>query len=186
MHCSTSGFHLTPRLTARRRGPRSLAHRFFSSRGPATVQDFAKWSGMTATDAKKGLEAVKERLDSETADGKTHWFAPSTKRTAKQRAPTAHLLSIYDEYISGYKDRSAIVSARNGARLMAMGNALTSIVVVNGQITGTWKRRVEKGTALITIEPFDRLTKAERQALEAAVQAYGDFLGMPAAHPTLM
>ena len=159
----------------------SLAHRFFSSRGPATVQDFAKWSGMTATDARKGLEGVKERLDSETADGKTYWFAPSTKRTAKQRAPTAHLLSIYDEYVSGYKDRSAIVSARNGARLIAMGNALTSIVVVNGQITGTWKRRVEKGTAVITIELFDRLTKAEHQALEAAVQAYGDFLGMPAA-----
>ena len=69
---------------------------------------------------------------------------------------------------------------------MAMGNALTSIVVVNGQITGTWKRRDEKGTALITIELFDRLTKAEHQALEAAVQAYGDFLGMPAAHPTLI
>ena len=30
---------------------------------------------MTASDAKKGLEAVKGRLDSETADGKTHWFA---------------------------------------------------------------------------------------------------------------
>jgi uncharacterized protein YcaQ len=56
----------------------SLAHRFYSSRGPATVQDFAKWSGMPATDAKKGLEAVKERLDSETADGKTYWFAPSS------------------------------------------------------------------------------------------------------------
>ena len=61
-----------------------------------------------------------------------------------------------------------------------MGNALTSIVVVNGQITGTWKRRVEKGTAVITIELFDRLTKAGHQALEAAVQAYGDFLGMTA------
>jgi Winged helix DNA-binding domain len=159
----------------------SLAHRFFSSRGPATVQDFAKWSGMTATDAKKGLEAVTERLNSESADGKTYWFAASTKPRAKQRVPTAHLLSIYDEYVSGYKDRSAIVSARNGARLMAMGNALTSIVVVNGQITGTWKRRVEKGTADIRIELFDRLTKAEHQALKAAVQAYVDFLGMPAA-----
>ena len=53
---------------------------------------------------------------------------------------------------------------------MAMGNALTSIVVVNGQITGTWKRRVEKGTAVIAIELFDRLTKAEHQALEAARQ----------------
>jgi hypothetical protein len=159
----------------------SLSHRFFSSRGPATVQDFAKWSGVIATDATKGLEAVKERLDSETADGKTYWFAPSTKRTAKQRAPTAHLLSIYDEYISGYKDRSAIGSAQIGARLKAMGNALTSIVIVNGQITGTWKRRVEKGTAVIRIELFDRLTKAEHQALAAAVQSYGDFLGMPAA-----
>ena len=61
----------------------SLAHRFFSSRGPASVQDFAKWSGVTATDAKKSLEAVKERLDSETADGKTYWFAPSTKPNGK-------------------------------------------------------------------------------------------------------
>ena len=64
---------------------------------------------------------------------------------------------------------------------MAMGNTLTSIVVVNGQITGTWKGRVGKGTAVITIELFDRLRKAEHQALEAAVQAYGYFLEMPAA-----
>ena len=91
------------------------------------------------------------------------------------------MLWIYDRYVSGYKDHSAISHAPNGARLMAMGNALTSIVVVNGQITGQWKRRVEKGTAVIRTELFDRLTKAEHQALEAAVQASGDFLEMPAA-----
>ena len=42
------------------------------------------------------------------------------------------------------------------------------------------KRRLEKGTAVIGIELFHRLTKAEHQALEAAVQSYGDFLEMPA------
>ena len=50
---------------------------------------------------------------------------------------------------------SGLMHVRNGARLMAMGNALTSIVVVNGQITGTWKRRVAKGTAVIRMELFD-------------------------------
>ena len=33
------------------------------SRGPATVHDFAKWSGLTVADAQSGLEAVKARLE---------------------------------------------------------------------------------------------------------------------------
>ena len=32
-----------------------LSRRYFLSRGPATVQDFAKWSGMTIADATGGL-----------------------------------------------------------------------------------------------------------------------------------
>jgi hypothetical protein len=31
-----------------------LARRYFLSRGPATVQDYAKWSGLTMSDARRG------------------------------------------------------------------------------------------------------------------------------------
>ena len=35
-----------------------LARRYFTSHGPATVHDFAWWSGLTVTDARAGLESV--------------------------------------------------------------------------------------------------------------------------------
>jgi hypothetical protein len=52
-----------------------LARRYFASHGPATVHDFAWWSGLTVTDARAGLEGVKSELESEDVDGRTFWFA---------------------------------------------------------------------------------------------------------------
>jgi hypothetical protein len=36
-----------------------LTKRFFTSRGPATIYDFAWWSGLSVSEAKKGIEMVK-------------------------------------------------------------------------------------------------------------------------------
>jgi hypothetical protein len=152
-----------------------LAGRYFTSRGPATVQDFAKWSGLTLVDARRGLEAVKARLRQEVVDGHLYWLAPS-RPSAKRASPTACLLSIYDEYVSGYKDRSAIGTSEAGARLIALGNALTCIIVVDSQIVGTWKRRLGKDAVAIETTLFARLTKAESRALALAARRYGDFL----------
>jgi hypothetical protein len=167
-------------VTTRERAAALLAERFFRSRGPATVHDFAKWSGLTIVEARTGLEAATERFECEQLDDKTYWFAAPNGKTTQRRQPTVHLLSIYDEYVSGYKDRSAIVSAANGARLMAMGNALTSIVVIDGQISGTWKRRLDRESVAIEIVMFDRATTSDDRALEIAVTRYGTFLGLAA------
>ena len=91
------------------------------------MQDFAKWSGLTVTDARSGLEAVQAQLDREMVDGQTYWFSTLTP-SAKDVSPTVHLLSIYDEYVLGYKDRSAIVNTEVGNKLMALGNALSRIL----------------------------------------------------------
>ena len=154
-----------------------LARRYFISRGPATVQDFAKWSGLTLADARHGLEAVQTQLQHEMVDGQTYWF--STSMPAKESSPTAYLLSIYDEYISGYKDRSAIGSPRHAARLSAMGNALTYIVILDSQIVGTWKRTFKKEAVVIEINLFIRLTKTQNRAIAVAAERYGAFLNLP-------
>ncbi len=154
-----------------------LSRRYFTSRGPATVHDFAKWSGLTITESRTGLEAVKHGLEREVTDGKEYWFAPLKAAVPNDASATAHLLSIYDEYVSGYKDRSAIVSATNGARLMAMGNALTGIVVVDGSIVGVWKRTINDDAVLVRLEGFARFSKAETSAVNAALERYGLFLG---------
>src|SRR5215831_14045710 len=51
-----------------------LAGRYFTSRGPATLQDFAWWSGLTTADASAGLEMAKRSLAQETVKGQTYWL----------------------------------------------------------------------------------------------------------------
>ncbi|MEP7188491.1 MAG: crosslink repair DNA glycosylase YcaQ family protein [Roseiflexaceae bacterium] len=99
---------------------------------------------------------------------------------ARECAPDAVLLSIYDEYISGYKDRSAMVAPSYGARLQALGNALTAIVVVDGQVVGTWKRALKKDAVVIETDIFAALSNAESQAVATAIDRYAAFLQLPA------
>src|SRR5262249_29764738 len=106
-----------------------LARRYFRSRGPATVQDFAKWSGLTVSDARRGLEAVQSVLQNELIDGQSLWFSPPARQVTRT-ARTAYLLSTYDEFISGYKDHRAVATDEIGARLKSLGNVLTHIMVV--------------------------------------------------------
>jgi hypothetical protein len=157
-----------------------LTRRYFMSRGPATVQDFVKWSGLTTADARSGLAMVKAQLHHEVINGQAYWLSPAAP-VAEVTAPAAYLLSIYDEYVSGYKDRSAMGDASAAARLLALGNALSYIIVIDGRVVGTWKRTLSKGAVTIETNIFASLTEAENQAVAAAAQQYGAFLERPVA-----
>jgi len=156
-----------------------LTKRYFTSRGPATLQDFAWWSGLTIKDAKNGIEMVKSQLVSETINGQVYWFVGS-KSPAKRKSTVAHLLPNYDEYIVGYTDRRLIHDASHDKKLDARGNVLfQNTIVINGQIKGTWKRTLKKNEVVIELTPFTKLTKDEDQAVTHAAERYGKFLELP-------
>lgn len=156
-----------------------LARRFYTSRGPATVHDFAKWSGLTLAEARHGLEAAMPSLESEVIDGKTYWFSAPPTRRELRRSPIAHLISIYDEYISGYRDRTAIITAGHAARLRRSGNAATSVVAVNGRIVGLWRRTFRRRGVDVRVKLFKRITPAEQRAVQTAVTQYCSFIELP-------
>jgi hypothetical protein len=161
-----------------------LTRRYFMSRGPATVYDLAKWSGLTVADARHGLEGIKSQLEQAVVDGQTYWFsisAPSSILAPAERnpSPKAYLLSVYDEYISGYKDRSAIMDAEVGAGLNALRNALSYIIVIDGRVVGSCRRILQKGGVIVETDNFIQLTEAEKRAIASAADQYGNFLGLP-------
>jgi len=156
----------------------NFAQRYFTSHGPASVQDFAKWSGLTVADAGRGLEAIKDQLQHEVLNGYDYWFAPN-QALAPAASPTAYLLSIFDEYLIGYKDRSMIAQPEVAAKLFTMGNVLTTVVVIDGRIVGSWRRVLGKDVVTITIDYFARVTKAQQRAVAVAAQKYGEFLEKP-------
>jgi hypothetical protein len=54
-------------------------------------------------------------------------------------------------------------------------------MIIDGQVVGTWKRTLSKGSVIVTPKPFTRLKKTETQGLAGATRRYGGFLGRPAA-----
>jgi len=154
-----------------------FARRYFTSHGPATLQDFVWWSGLTVADARASLEMVKSQFMHEVVDGQTYWFSTSMP-PAKDLSQTAYLLPNYDEYIVGYKDRSAMFDASHTNKLDSRGNVLFNhTIVLDGRVVGTWTRTIKKDGALITPSLFTPLNKAETRAFLASASRYGAFLG---------
>jgi hypothetical protein len=150
---------------------RELAERYFASHGPAALKDFVWWSGLTVADAKRSVAAAD--LSNQDFGGTAYWFRDL------QDAPqeTAYLLPAFDEYLVGYKDRSAVLPQKHSMKIVPGGNGMfLPVVVVDGRVAGTWKRAQKKDGVAISIDPFENLGR-ESDAIEAAAERYGKYLG---------
>jgi hypothetical protein len=144
------------------------ALRYFRSHGPATVDDFAWWTGLTKADARAGHAAVADELASLDVDGTTMWLGPETPglldgaRTAARRAL---LLPGFDELVLGYGDRSAVLPPDFADHVVPGGNGMfLATVVVAGRAVATWRRpRTAAGTPVVT--PFRTLPRAAAAAV---------------------
>jgi hypothetical protein len=155
-----------------------LAKRYFRSHGPATLQDFVWWSGLTINDARKGIEFIKSQLVCETIDSQSYWLvnAPSESKPFSG----AHLLPNYDEYMVGYTDRTSIFDTAHKGQLDSRGNILFQYtIMLGGLVAGTWKRTIKNKEVVIELSPFMTLTNAQNQVVIAAAQDYGKFLELP-------
>jgi hypothetical protein len=156
-----------------------LAQRYFTGHGPATLQDLMWWSGLPAADARVALELAASRLAREVVNGQTYWFSPDLP-TPQAAAPTAHLLPGFDEYLLGYRDRSAVLDPAHATNIVPGGNGIFKpIMVIDGWVVGAWKRTLRKTKVLVEFDSFEPLSPVQMAAAAAAAEPYGRFLGLP-------
>lgn len=157
-----------------------LASRYFTGHGPATVSDFAWWSGLSRPDARLATHLARARLDEESVGGHTVWFQQKAGRPAA-RPSGARLLPAFDEYVIGYADRSAVLDLARVKLVNAGGGILKPILVYDGQVVGIWRRRFARGKVLFLPAPFRPLAKTKLRSLQTEFARYAAFLGIPAA-----
>lgn len=154
-----------------------LAQRYFTGHGPATLHDFVWWSGLTVTDARAGLSAAAPQLGHESAGGQDYYFAQDLP-SAHPRPHEAFLLPPFDEFLVGYRDRSASLDKVHSQLVVPGGNGIFNpIVVIDGRVMGTWKRAFQKDAVALTFSPFSSFSGEQTQAIEAAAERYGRFVG---------
>jgi hypothetical protein len=151
---------------------------YFSTRGPATAQDFSWWSGLRMPDARRGIEIAGKALERVRVDDRDYWQTPDAPIAS--RTATVHLLPNYDEFFIGYKDRSAI-GRRLGSHALVVGSDffVAHVVVVDGQLIGGWRRRLDSTGVGVTMDLLSRLTAAEQKRLDTALKRLAAFLQQP-------
>jgi len=120
-----------------------LAKRYFVSHGPATIKDYAWWSGLSLRDARAGVEMVKSDLTNIDINNQTYWFSALSK-VPKSNTTNVHYLPAYDELTVGYTDRSAVIDNKKGGRAIPALVNLNPVILSNSHIMGNWRRTIKK------------------------------------------
>ncbi len=156
----------------------TVATRFFASHGPATMRDFVGWTGLTVADAKLGVYLAQSSLERMLTPEGEYWMA--NERSPESHEPRAHLLPGFDEFMLGYKDRSAALAPKFANRIVPGANGVfLSTLVLDGQVCGTWRRAARAKSVEIEAEPFARISAATRKTFAAPMARYAQFLGVP-------
>jgi hypothetical protein len=151
-----------------------LTRLYCRSHGPATLQDFVWWSGLSTADAKRGLEVGGSRLEKVTIGEKVYWSVRASEAPLSS-STTAHLLPVFDEYFVAYKDRQSVFESKDGKSLSTW-DSLGPAIVFNGVAAGTWKRTNDKKSLEVK---FTRVLKnTERAAIAQATTRYAEFLAL--------
>jgi hypothetical protein len=148
-----------------------LTLRYFRSHGPASLQDFVWWSGLTTADARRGIALAEGEL----RKVDVYWSASNPPSNFRASDARADFLPQYDEYNVAYKHRGLVVPPGTTA-----WNQLGPGVIVNGIIVGTWTSRLDHQSLLIEVTPSQPLKPTKRRAIANAADRYGAYFELPA------
>jgi hypothetical protein len=164
-----------PRRLEREEAVAELTLRYFKSHGPAQLQDFVWWSGLTMADARRGIALAGQGLEHQTIDGKEYWFDAGAGRS-RDAAGAAHLLPNFDEYTVAFRDRAEVMHT---SHQLEPALVLSNIVTVGGKIRGTWRRTLGRNDVSLEIHALDRLNPSEMVAVEQVASRFGRYLELP-------
>jgi hypothetical protein len=148
----------------------TLATRYFQSHGPATIKDFAWWSGLTMADARAGVESAK--VQSQVLK------APPPLGCARG---AHYLLPNYDEYLIAYRDRGGFLDPARPSLVLGPAMEYPHQVVLDGRVAGSWRRTMTKASARVALRLYARPSRPQAAALAAQANLLGTFLGVPCA-----
>lgn len=150
-----------------------LAQIYFSGHGPATLHDFVWWSGLSVGEARQGLEAIQADFVSETIDRQKYWI-PNIHLQQPDKNRQLHLLPAFDEYIVGYKDRTAVLTSENHRKAISSNGVFRPVVIKNGKAISLWKKATS-GKNFITLAPFEPIDHETQQQIDTATRRFQAF-----------
>jgi Winged helix DNA-binding domain len=141
-----------------------LVLRYLAAFGPATVKDAQTWSGLTR------LREVTDKLRPHLVTfrdehGAELFDLPDAPRPDPDTPAPPRFLYDYDNLLLSHADRSRVITGGYHEQGFAMDGPMPSVVLLDGFTGATWKVTRHRGTATLTVRPFERLSDKDTRAL---------------------
>lgn len=160
-------------------GKQVLLRRYLSAYGPATLQDFCRWSGISmkeATPIWRSLDG--ELVEVSIEDKRASVLRKDYERllNASLREPVLRLLPGFDPYMLAHAEKDHLVDDALYKRVYRNQGWISPVVFLNGKVIGIWSAaRRGKGSSF-EVELFQHLEGYARQD-RGADREFGTFSG---------
>lgn len=162
-----------------------VALRYVRSHGPVSVQEMARWTGMSVRDSRLAVAAAGTAIVSVHTEDGPMLTTPVALDVTPAKVPAYLTPPGFDEFMLGYGDRSIMLDPAGFQEVVPGNNGMFRATLVrSGRVVGTWKRTMRAKSCVVDAVPLAsaegrRLTKTDRVAFAAAFAPYGDFVGKP-------
>ena len=159
-----------------------LLIKYLHGYGPASVQDFAYWSGITISESREVFTEIKQTLKEIKVKSVKNqlWLLKDDFNTLDEmdirERSLAHLLPKFDPLLLGHKDKSRILESEHLKQVFRPAGDVAAAVLVGGYIKGTWNYKKTKNKLTLNVSPFGKLEKDELEKVRIEAEALGEFM----------
>jgi hypothetical protein len=148
-----------------------LARRYLHVFGPTTAGSFARWAGISRGSGTMAFASLEGSLLAVRTPLGDEWLLADDEpaaRDAETPAAPARLLPSGDAYfLLDGAERELLVPPAGRRERLWTSRVWPGALLVEGEIRGTWRR----ANHVVRIEPWSRLTRAAREAVEAEARS---------------
>ena len=162
-----------------------VARRYFRAYGPATLQDFAYWAGLSSKDVQRCLQAIAPELVQVRGEGTGPMYLlkddlAELGQTAPAREDwSVRLLGRFDPLLLAHRDKSWVVPKAFYSRVWRPAGHIEGTVLVHGQAVAIWRyERVGTTKLAVRVYPFNRLAGWVFKAIRREARGVARFFGL--------
>jgi uncharacterized protein YcaQ len=171
------------RKISERDAQHAMLRGFLRAYGPATLRDFAKWTGFGMPDAKAVWTRHWDEMLEVDVDGHRASILRNDLRVLREsslREPIVRLAPSFDPYMLAHSSKDHYLEPAHYKKVYKSAGWLAPVVLVDGRVAGIWSSERVNKCLLIDIDPFEKMPKKIRSAIEHEAEQLGVFLELPA------
>jgi hypothetical protein len=157
-----------------------LLRKYLRAYGPATLSDFAHWSGLPAAQVRSLQPLLAQELAEVKLEDELCLLLREDLdllKSAARSSPSIRLLPHFDPYLLAHREKEHLLEDKHYKRVYRNQGWISPVLLVDGTIAGTWSHKLQGSRLQVSIEPFTRLARATSDAVAQEAESMAGFFG---------